>query len=126
MNWYSALIKPPFTPPAWIFAPAWIILYILIFASFIIMLTTKTNERKAGAIFIFIAQLILNLSWSPAFFVLQNPPLAFGIIILLLISIILTIIAFYKISKLSAYLLIPYLLWVIFATYLNFGLMVLN
>jgi len=126
LNWYNTLNKPFFTPPAKIFMPAWIILYILIFTSLILYMNVKTFENKTPGYIAFIIQLILNLSWSPVFFGMNNIELSFAIIVLLLIAIIFTIIFFYRISKIAAMLLIPYLLWVIFATYLNFGIMKLN
>ena len=86
----------------------------------------KTDLNKKQAITFFLIQLLLNFSWSPAFFYLHDIKLSFVIIVFLVIFIILTIISFYKVSRISAFLLIPYLLWVSFATYLNFELMRLN
>lgn len=126
LNWYNTLNKPPLTPPSEIFAPVWGIIYILIFLSFFIFMSAKTDkDKKSGAGF-FLIQLLLNFSWSPVFFYLHNIPLSLIIIILLMVFLILTIISFYKISKVSAYLLIPYLIWICFAAYLNLGIMVLN
>ena len=121
LSWYRTLNKPPLNPPSEIFAPVWAVMYTLIFLSFSI-----TDADKRPAITFFVIQLLLNFSWSPAFFYLHNIPLSFIIIVLLLIFIILTIISFYKISKISAYLLIPYLIWISFAAYLNFSIMILN
>lgn len=126
LNWYNTLNKPPLTPPAGIFAPVWGIIYILMFLSFFIFMSAKTDkDKKSGAVF-FIIQLLLNFSWSPVFFYLHNIKLSFIIITLIIIFLILTINSFYKVSKISAYLLIPYLVWICFATYLNFGIMMLN
>ena len=126
MNWYENLNKPLFTPPAEVFAPAWTIFYGLILLSLVIFITTSTfKSKKAGYIY-FSIQLILNFLWTPVFFAMQNIELAVVVIILMLIFIILTIIKFFEISRLSAFLLMPYLLWVCFATYLNFGYLVLN
>lgn len=126
LSWYSTLNKPPLNPPSKIFTPVWSVMYSLIFLSLCILLFTKTDTDKKLAITFFVIQLILNLSWSPVFFYFHNITFSFIIIILLLIFITLTIISFYQISKLSAYLLIPYLIWVTFAAYLNFGIMILN
>lgn len=126
LSWYRTLHKPPLNPPSGIFTPVWSVMYSLIFLSLCILLFTKTDTDKKLAITFFVIQLILNLSWSPVFFYFHNITFSFIIIILLLIFITLTIISFYKISKLSAYLLIPYLIWVTFAAYLNFGIMILN
>ena len=126
LSWYNTLSKPPLTPPSAIFAPAWGIIYSMIFLAFCIFMLTKTDKDKKSAIGFFIIQLLLNFSWSPAFFYLHNSILSLVIIILLIIFLILTINSFYKISKISAYLLIPYLVWICFAAYLNFGIMILN
>ena len=124
--WYDNLIRPTFTPPAWVFTPAWIILYLLILIS-LVLYTRKSfrGEKVKGYIF-FIIQLLLNLAWSPVFFILQNPNLALVVIILMDLFVILTIKEFFKVSKISAYLLFPYLIWIIFATYLNVGFCMLN
>lgn len=124
-DWYNSLTKPDFAPPDWIFAPMWSILYVLMFISFIIYLTRKAPDKKIGY-FYFFTQLILNLIWTPAFFYLKSPLLAFFVIAAMDIFVILTIRKFYSISKLSALLLIPYLLWILFATYLNLGYFLLN
>ena len=124
--WYQTLNKPPFTSPSDIFTPVWVILYIMMFLSFIYFLFTKTDKDKTQGIALFLTQLILNLLWSPIFFYWKNLSLSVLIIVLLVAFILATVISFSKISKISALLLIPYFLWVCFATYLTFGFMVLN
>lgn len=126
LTWYETLNRPPFTPPAWVFAPAWTILYTMMFVSLFIVIREKTFENKTNAIILFLTQLLFNFLWSPTFFYWHNIKMAFIIIILLLIFLVATIAFFYRISKLSAFLLIPYLLWICFAIYLNFGFMVMN
>ena len=126
MGWYNNLNKPVFTPPSWVFAPAWTILYILIFLSLVIFLGSKTSESKTFGIILFIIQMILNLLWTPIFFYWQNMEFAFIIIILLVLAVIGTITAFYKISRIASLLLIPYILWLLFATYLNWGFLMIN
>lgn len=126
LTWYETLNRPPFTPPAWVFAPAWTILYTMMFVSLFIVIREKTFENKTNAIILFLTQLLFNFLWSPTFFYWHNIKMAFVIIILLLIFLVMTIAFFYRISKLSAFLLIPYLLWICFAIYLNFGFMVMN
>ena len=126
MNWYEILIKPPFTPPSWVFAPAWIFLYITIGVSLVIFLKTGFNRQKLLPLTFFLIQLALNFLWSPIFFGAKNVGFALVVILLMLLFLILTIVTFYKYSKLSAYLLIPYLFWVAFATYLNAGIYFLN
>ena len=124
--WYDSLNKPFLNPPEWVFTPVWIILYIMIATSFFLFLRGGITKQKKLALTFFIIQLILNFLWVPAFFWMQNIPLAFIIIAFLYIFLLLTIITFFKHSKLASILLIPYLLWISFAAYLNFGFLVLN
>lgn len=123
--WFQNLIRPELAPPDWLFAPVWIVLYITIFVSFVLYCIKKVQDKKTGYLF-FCVQLLLNLTWTPVFFVLKNILLAFIIIVLLDIFVYLTIQKFYSISKLAGILLIPYLLWILFATYLNGAYLVLN
>ncbi|MDD3284006.1 MAG: tryptophan-rich sensory protein [Patescibacteria group bacterium] len=122
-TWYSTLQKPSFNPPNWLFAPVWTSLFILMGISLYLILQKENNKK---AIFIFTIQLILNIAWSFSFFALQNPLYGLINILILLIFIILTITNFYKLNRTSAYLLLPYLFWVSFATILNFYLYKLN
>jgi len=125
-TWYKTLNKPFFTPPNWIFSPVWISLFILMGISlFFVWRRTDHPKFKISFIFFFV-QLILNILWSIAFFGLQSPLLGLVDIILLWIAILLTLQIFLKISKFAGVLLIPYLLWVSFATLLNFSLWILN
>lgn len=123
--WYYNLIKPPFVPPNWIFPPVWSILYLTLFVALLLYVFKPSQNKKSGYIY-FATQQILNLLWTPAFFYLKNIVLALIVIILLDIFVILTIKSFYKVSKISALILIPYLIWILFATYLNIGYLVLN
>lgn len=126
-TWYVTLNKPPFSPPNWIFGPVWTTLYFLMGVSvFLIWKKGLKNKKIKKALLYFIIQLFFNFLWSLFFFGLHNPLLGLIDILLLLISIILTIITFYKISRVAGYFLLPYLLWVIFATVLNLALVVLN
>ena len=124
-EWYYSLTKPAFSPPDQIFAPIWAILYLMIISSFIFYLSTKSENKAMGYIFFF-TQIILNFLWSPVFFGLKNIAYAFFIIILLDVFVLLTIRKFYSINKTSGYLLIPYFLWIMYATYLNLAYLVLN
>ncbi len=126
-SWYQSLDKPWFQPPAWLFGPAWTLLYTLIGVSIarIWHNNSKPNLKK-GAIIIFVMQFVLNLMWTPVFFGVKNPSLAMFIIIVLWFAILITIKRFKTIDRLSAYLLIPYLLWVSFATILNGSIVYLN
>lgn len=123
MEWYESLNKSKLTPPNYVFSIAWSALYIMIFLSFILYL--KSNPTNTG-LSLFVIQLILNLSWAPVFFSLKKPFLALIIILIMWIFILLTMINFYKTNKTSCYLLIPYFIWVSFATYLNFFIVINN
>lgn len=124
--WYLTLEKPPFTPPPSYFPIAWTILYIMMGISFFTIIIQPATKQKYVAVNLFLVQLILNLLWSYIFFELQSITYALIDVTLLLIFLIATIIYFFRLSKLAGYLLIPYLLQVIFATYLNIGLAILN
>jgi len=126
-TWYAALQKPSFNPPNWLFAPVWTILFLLMGISlYLIWIRGFKNKETKIALFIFAVQLILNTLWSILFFGLKFPLYAFIEIIILWLAISLTIISFYKISKTAAYLLLPYILWVSFASYLNYSIWMLN
>ena len=126
LTWYYTLNRPPYTPPAWIFSPAWTILYLMIFLSLILYTIKRTNKSKIWGYVLFILQMIFNLIWTPVFFVFHNIALALAVIVVLDILVIFNIIEFFGISKPAAYLLMPYLLWLIYATYLTAGYFVLN
>ena len=126
LSWYNTLVKPSFTPPAWIFAPAWTIIYIMIFISLILYIFKKTELDKKRGYILFFSQLVLNILWSPVFFGLHNIVVAMVIIVLLDILVLFNIKEFLKVSRASGLLLIPYFLWLIFATYLNGGFCILN
>jgi tryptophan-rich sensory protein len=119
-DWYVTLNKPFFSPPNFVFGPVWTILYILMGISLYLVWT------KRGVPTVFWVQLALNALWSIIFFGLKNPLLAFVEIIILWLAILLTTKSFYKINKLAANLLIPYLAWVTFATILNLSIVILN
>lgn len=126
-SWYSTLTKPALNPPNWIFGPVWTTLYALMgISAFLIWQKGFEKKEVKKALAVFLLQLVLNMIWTPVFFGLHNTGVAYGIIVALWISIIWTIIKFYKINRLAAYLLIPYLLWVSFASYLNFSIWTLN
>jgi translocator protein len=125
--WYATLQKPSFSPPNWIFGPVWISLYILMGISiYLIWQEIEENKKARESMRLFWIHLFFNASWSIIFFGLQNPGLAFVNIIIIWLLIIVLMIKFWKINKWSTYLLIPYLLWVSFATLLNFSIWQLN
>ena len=126
-TWYAFLHKPPFSPPNWIFGPVWTTLYFLMgIAVYLVWIKGIKNKLVKRALLLFVIQLFFNFLWSVLFFGLHSPILGLLDISALLISIILTIITFYKISKVASYILIPYLLWVSFATLLNASIVLLN
>lgn len=136
-SWYMTLNKPSFNPPGWLFGPVWTVLYILMgISAYLIWVKINTSnnrpfdklrDRKSkNALIFFWVQLVLNATWSWAFFGAQNPRLAFLNIVILWIFILLTIIKFYRIDRRASYLLIPYILWVSFASMLNYFIWMLN
>lgn len=126
-NWYATLQKPSFNPPAWLFAPVWTMLYILIAsAAYLVWKRRNLIMGYSTAATIYAVQLLLNFSWSIVFFGLHQILGALIIIVLLWISIILNIAWFGKFNKIAAWLLVPYLLWVSFATLLNLNIYLLN
>lgn len=124
-TWYVTLNKPFFSPPNWVFAPVWTTLYILMGIALYLIWTSKIQLRQ-HVLNLFFIQLGLNVLWSLIFFGWHNPLLALVDIIALWIAIVLTIKYFYPVSRLAAYLLIPYLLWVSFASILNLSIILLN
>jgi tryptophan-rich sensory protein len=125
-TWYATLKKPFFTLPNWIFGPVWISLFILMGISLFFVWRRQDHQPFKPALIFFFVQLILNILWSAAFFGLKSPLLGLMDIVLLWMAILLTILNFFKVSKFAGVLLIPYLLWVSFATLLNFSLWILN
>ncbi len=125
-SWFVEINKPSWNPPNWIFGPVWTTLYIMMgIAIFLVWLKRKQQSIKL-VMGLYIIQLLLNMLWSLLFFGLQNPQLAFFEVVVLLFAIILTSIHFWKISKAATLLMIPYILWVSFATILNFSIWQLN
>lgn len=149
-TWYKTLEKPGFNPPGWIFGPVWTTLFLLMGISLYLVWAKdwQTDNKifcskrkiwnswsqkffdgkwqKANIILIFAVQLFLNVLWSVIFFGMQNPGVAFFELLMLWFAILYTIINFYRISKVAAYLLLPYILWVSFAGILNYFLWILN
>ena len=125
-TWYQGLNRPYLTPPNWVFGPAWTILYIMIACSIIFYYKASGKEYAALTTVILIIHLIVNFSWTPLFFGLQAPLLALVDIIVLDATLLALIYLFWQASTVAAALLIPYLLWVSFATYLNAGFYLLN
>ncbi len=125
-TWYAQLNKPPFSPPNWLFGPVWTAIYLLMGVSLFLVLEKKIKKQTDSLVVLFLVQLFLNFLWSVIFFGLHLPLAAFLEIILLWLSILLLIINSWKLSKLSAWFLIPYLCWVSFASILNLAVVILN
>lgn len=126
-GWYAGMNKPFFNPPNWIFGPVWTVLYAMIGAAVaIIWHANVESSLKTQAILLFISQLVLNLIWSPVFFTAQKPGAALIIILSLLLMIFVVIKLFRKINKQASNLMIPYLIWVSFASLLNASIVYLN
>jgi translocator protein len=126
-TWYAALAKPVWAPPNWLFGPVWTTLYVLIGIALFLVWREGTDRRDVRiALGIFAVQLILNILWSVIFFGYHSLLGGFIVIIILWIAILANIIAFYFISKPAGLLLIPYIVWVSIASYLNYAVYVLN
>lgn len=126
-GWYATANKPWFNPPNWIFAPVWTVLYIMMgIALYLVWKSGAEKTIKQTAIILFAVQLTLNFFWSFIFFKLQLPGWAFAEIILMWAMIFITILWFGKISSAAAWLLVPYISWVSFASVLNYAIWKLN
>lgn len=126
-SWYATLQKPSFTPPNWIFAPVWTVLYLMMgVAAGMVWARGFYHIWVKTALYYFGFQLLLNALWSIVFFGLRSPFAALLLILALLIMIVLTIKWFKVVSTTAAYLMVPYLLWVCYATYLNYRIWALN
>lgn len=124
--WFDALAKPALMPPGWVFGVAWSILYVVIGLALAMILNARGARGRGIAITLFLAQLALNLAWSPAFFAMHRIMLAFGMIAAMLFWAVATTIAFWKIRPLAGLLMLPYLAWLLFAGLLNWQIHVLN
>jgi tryptophan-rich sensory protein len=126
-EWYPSLTKPSFNPPAWIFGPVWTLLYAMMgIALFLVLRRGWSTPGVRRATVVFAIQLALNALWSPAFFGLRSPLAGLVVIVPLLAMIILTIVLFFRVSRTAGALLVPYVMWVAFATVLNVALYRLN
>lgn len=126
-GWYSQLHKPSFTPPSWLFAPVWTTLYVMIaVAAYLVWKRRNDGLNYTRAAIVYFFQLLLNFSWSIVFFGMHHVLGAAFIIVLLWIFIIWNIKVFSNYSRVAAWLLVPYLLWVSFASALNIGIYLLN
>ncbi len=127
MKAFEALNQPPLSPPMWLFPVAWTILYVLMgVASYLVYTSGADQKQVSDAIGVYAAQLLVNFLWPTFFFNFQWYLFSFFWLLLLWVLVFVTIKRFYDISKLAGYLLLPYLAWLTFAAYLNFGVWWLN
>ena len=125
-TWYESLTKPYLTPTSWIFGPVWTVLYIMITCAIFLFFRASAKEHVIVTSMVLIVHLISNFAWTFLFFSLQSPLLALLDIIVLDLTLLVLLFLFWKVNTLASALLVPYLLWVGFATYLNAGFYVLN
>lgn len=126
-DWYEGLVRPPGVPPAVVFGPVWTVLYTLIGISLaIVWHRVPGGSTKQGALTSFVIQMVLNIAWTPVFFGLHWLGVALAVIATLWVWIFVTILRFKALDRTAAMLLVPYLIWVSYATYLNAGYFWLN
>ncbi len=122
--WYSQLIKSNYNPPDWVFAPVWTALYLMM--TLAIWFYWHSKRRDMNTIYIYFIHIIFNTTWSIVFFGLHEILYALFILLILIFLIIILILKFKRVNYVSAYLMIPYLLWSCYALFLNFNLYILN
>lgn len=125
-QWYVALNKPWFTPPNWLFGPAWTVLYLMIIASLVLFLRTPSKFRPRTTAALWAAHMLLNFAWTPVFFGMHAIGWALAVIIVLDLSLVVLIIMLWHTKRAASILLWPYLGWVCFATILNAAIWHLN
>lgn len=124
--WYQGLERPAINPPSYLFGIVWPILYFLMGVALALVCAAWGARGRTAAIAIFAAQFALNLTWSPIYFNLQQIDWALGVIVVLDILVVITIVLFWRVRRLAALLLVPYLAWILFATALNYEFLRLN
>lgn len=125
-DWYQTLAKPPLNPQDWLFAPTWITLYVMMAIAGWRVWMRSANTLRRIALATFAVQLTLNLVWSFIFFGAKSPGFAAIEIVFLWVSILATLVIFWCVDRFAGWLMFPYLLWVSFASYLNFAIFLLN
>lgn len=127
-EWFATLLKPTWNPPSWLFGPVWTVLYILMAVALWLVLrhTHQQPEARVAPVGLFLVQFVLNLAWTPLFFGMQSPMLAFVDICALWVTALATALAFGKLRTAAGYLLVPYLLWISFALILNGTIWLMN
>ena len=125
-RWFDALEKPALMPPGWLFGVAWTILYILMGLALAIVLHARGAKGRGPAIVLFLIQLLMNLAWSPLFFRAHQVGSALMLILALIVVVAITIWLFGRIRRVAGLLLLPYLAWLAFASFLNYEIGRLN
>mgnify|MGYP000347921619 CR=1 FL=1 len=128
-GWYSSLARPSFAPPNWVFGPVWTTLFVLMgVAAWLVWREASgpTPAAARAALVAFAGQFVLNVAWSAAFFGLQSTALGLAVVVALWLAIAVTVWLFARVDRRAAALLVPYLAWVSFATYLTYGFWALN
>ena len=125
-RWFDALEKPAFMPPGWVFGAAWTVLYILMGLALAMIIYARGSRGRGIAILLFLAQLVMNLLWSPLFFRAHQVDNAFILILLLIVTVAATTFLFWRIRPAAGVLLLPYLAWLAFASLLNYEIGRLN
>jgi len=121
-EFYASLAKPAWAPPGWLFCPVWTVLYVLMGVAAWLVWRSAGWSGASVALSLFLVQLVCNAAWSWIFFAWRSGALAFADIVLLLVLIVATMLAFARVHGLAALLLLPYLAWVVFATALTFAI----
>ena len=123
---YETLVRPPLSPPGWVFPVVWVILYGLMGAAAYRIYKMPASEARNTALGFYVAQLAVNFLWPVVFFRFGAYGAAVAVILLLAVLVVLTVLSFMKVDPLAGRLLLPYLAWVLFAVYLNLGVYILN
>ncbi len=125
--WYEGLAKPSWNPPGWVFGPVWTALYASMgVASWLVWRERGRARAVRAALWVYAVQLVLNAAWSPLFFGLRRPDLAMIDIVLLWVTIVATVVLFWRVRPVAGAVLLPYLAWVTFASGLNFAIWRMN
>lgn len=124
-GYYEELVQPPLAPPGWVFPVVWTLLYALMGAASY-RIYNSDSEKRRSALILYAAQLAVNFLWTIVFFRFRAPGAAAAVLVLLVVLLMLTIVQFWQVDKKAALLMVPYLLWTLFALYLNLGVYFLN
>jgi tryptophan-rich sensory protein len=125
-SWYATLERPALAPPNWVFGPVWTTLFVLLGVAAYLVIRDGEGHRRTVALGLFVGQFVLNVAWTLVFFGGQDIVAGLAVIVALLAGIVATMVAFYRVRPAAAALVVPYLVWVGFATYLNYAFWTLN